>query len=355
MSSSRGAGFAPAKIDVPEPIATRVLVTDPDQPDPAVLDAAVDTWSRGGLVAFATETVYGLGGVATDVESVKRIFVAKGRPAINPLIVHVASIAQARDCVAEWPVAAESLARRFWPGPLTLVLSRAAIIPDLVAAGKDTVAVRVPAGKVALGLIDRLGLPISAPSANRSNRLSPTRAEHVLADLNGRIDLIIDSGPTAIGLESTVLDLTATPPRLLRPGPITRRELEEALDGEHVEEHSPGESIECPSSPGQMAVHYSPRTPAFRIDSLMELEPIRRWDNSALVVVGQPDVSSLPLAAARFALDTPELAARLLYDVLHHCDSLGRESIVVIMPPDSPEWQAVRDRLLRATRPLSSY
>ncbi len=194
-----------------------------------MLDAAVQTWLRGGLVAFATETVYGLGGIATDVESVARIFEAKGRPAINPLIVHVASIAQARDCVTEWPVAAESLARRFWPGPLTLVLNRADIIPDLVTAGKDTVAVRVPAGKVALALLERLGLPISAPSANRSNRLSPTRAEHVLADLDGRIDLIIDSGPTAIGLESTVLDLTTTPPRLLRPGPITSRELEAVL------------------------------------------------------------------------------------------------------------------------------
>jgi L-threonylcarbamoyladenylate synthase len=341
-------------LDVPRPIATLVLVTDPDHPDPAVLDAAVQTWLRGGLVAFATETVYGLGGIATNVESVTRTFAAKGRPAINPLIVHVASIAQARDCVAEWPVAAESLARRFWPGPLTLVLNRAGIIPDLVTAGKDTVAVRVPAGKVALGLIERLGLPISAPSANRSNRLSPTRAEHVLTDLDGRIDLIIDSGPTAIGLESTVLDLTTTPPRLLRPGPINRRELEEALDRERVEEHTSGGSIERPSSPGQMAVHYAPRTPAFGVDSLAELEHVPRWENVALVVVGEQDVSSLHRAASRFNLDSPELAARFLYDVLHRCDSLGRESIVVIMPPDSPEWQAVRDRLLRATRPLRS-
>jgi L-threonylcarbamoyladenylate synthase len=339
-------------INMPEPIATRVLATDPDHPDPAVLDAAVQTWSRGGLVAFATETVYGLGGIATDVASVQRIFEAKGRPAVNPLIVHVASIAQARDCVAAWPVAAESLARRFWPGALTLVLKRAANIPDLVTAGKDTIAVRVPAGKVALGLIERLGQPISAPSANRSNRLSPTRAEHVLADLSGRIDLIVDSGPTAIGLESTVLDLTTTPPRLLRPGPITRRELEESLDGDRVEEHAPGESIDRPSSPGQMAVHYAPRTHSFRVDSPVELESIRHWENVALVVIGEQDVFSLPSAAARFDLESPALAGRLLYDVLHRCDALGLNSIIVIMPPDAPEWQAVRDRLLRATRPL---
>ena len=131
------------------------------------------------------------------------------------------AIAQARDCVAEWPATAECLAARFWPGPLTLVLNRSGIIPDMVTAGQDTVAVRAPAGKVARGLIERTGQPIAAPSANRSNRLSPTRAEHVLADLDGRIDLIIDSGPTAIGLESTVLDLTTAPPRLLRPGPIS--------------------------------------------------------------------------------------------------------------------------------------
>jgi L-threonylcarbamoyladenylate synthase len=341
------------RLDVPSPIATRVLTTDPDQPDASVLDAAVQTWLRGGLVAFATETVYGLGGIASDVESVARIFEAKGRPAINPLIVHVASIAQARDCVTEWPVAAESLARRFWPGPLTMVLNRADIIPDLVTAGKDTVAVRVPAGKLALALLERLGLPISAPSANRSNRLSPTRAEHVLADLDGRIDLIIDSGPTAIGLESTVLDLTTTPPRLLRPGPITSRELEEVFGIERVVDQSPEEPSERLSSPGQMAVHYAPRSPSFRVDSLVELEHICHWENAALVVIGEHDVSFVPGTASRFDLDSPALAARSIYDVLHRCDSLGRESIIVVMPPDSPEWQAVRDRLLRATLALS--
>ena len=184
---------------------------------------------RGGLVAFATETVYGLGAIATLPEAVSRIFAAKERPAINPVIVHVAGVAQAGHCVAEWPATAQTLAERFWPGPLTLVLNRSAIIPDQVTAGNDTVGVRAPAGKVARGLIERTGQPIAAPSANRSNRISPTRAEHVLADLDGRIDLIIDSGPTALGLESTVLDLTTSTPRLLRPGPISIEELEAVL------------------------------------------------------------------------------------------------------------------------------
>jgi L-threonylcarbamoyladenylate synthase len=337
-----------------EAVATRVLATDPDHPSSAVLDAATEVWLRGGLVAFATETVYGLGGIATDVDSVGRIFAAKGRPATNPLIVHVASIGQAKTCVAGWPAIAQSLAQRFWPGPLTLVLERSQIIPDLVTAGKDTVALRVPAGKIALALIEGLGLPIAAPSANRSNRLSPTRAEHVLADLDGRIDLIIDSGPTAIGLESTVVDLTSTPPRLLRPGPITRLDLEEAIDGQHIEEYAPGESIERPSSPGQMAIHYAPRSPTFRVDSPLQLRDIPHWQNAALVVIGQHDRSLLPSADSLYELESPDLAARSLYDVLHRCDALGRESIVVIMPPDRPEWQAVRDRLLRATRPLRS-
>ena len=194
--------------------ATPVIVVRPDQPDPTALDTAAKILRRGGMVAFATETVYGLGAMATDPQAVSRIFAAKQRlTAINPVIVHVAGVAQARECVALWPATAQSLAARFWPGPLTLVLNRSAIIPDQVTAGHDTVGVRAPAGKVARGLIERAGQPIAAPSANRANRISPTRAEHVLADLDGRIDLIIDSGPTALGLESTVLDLTTAAPR----------------------------------------------------------------------------------------------------------------------------------------------
>ena len=211
--------------------STPVITLDPDEPDPAVLKLAASILKQGGLVAFATETVYGLGAVATNSEAVTRIFEAKGRPARNPVIVHVTGVAQARECVDDWPRAAETLAARFWPGPLTLVLKRSAIIPDVVTAGLDTVAVRVPVGKVALGLIERTEEPIAAPSANRSNRLSPTRALHVLADLDGRIDLIIDSGPTAVGLESTVIDLTTPIPRVLRPGPIAASELASALGG----------------------------------------------------------------------------------------------------------------------------
>jgi L-threonylcarbamoyladenylate synthase len=327
-----------------------VLAVDPERPDPNVLDAAAEVLLRGGLVAFATETVYGLGAIATWPEAVARIFAAKGRPAINPVIVHASGIAQARECVAEWPDAAQRLARRFWPGPLTLVLNRAEIIPDVVTAGRHTVAVRVPAGKVALGLINRAGKPVAAPSANRSNRLSPTRAEHVAADLADVVDLVIDSGPTAVGLESTVLDLTAARPRVCRPGPISTRELEEVLDLRLVLEAITVEQADRPLSPGQMPVHYAPRTPAFRVESSEKLEDLVQRGNLALIVFGAHADDALPAATVRFTLESPQTAARRLYDVLHQCDALSVDAIVVVMPPDQPEWQAVRDRLLRATR-----
>jgi L-threonylcarbamoyladenylate synthase len=338
---------------VSDNLTTRVIVVGPDDPDPAALETAACVLMRGGLVAFATETVYGLGAIATDPAAVARIFAAKGRPAINPVIVHVARVAQARDYVAEWPDAAHHLTARFWPGPLTLVLNRSGLIPDIVTAGKDTVAVRAPVGKVARGLIERTGQPIAAPSANRSNGLSPTCADHVRADLDGRIDLIIDSGPTALGLESTVLDLTHSPPRLLRPGPITTMELDEALGGLRVIENVTITTGDRPSSPGQMPVHYAPRTPSFRAATRAELGEMGECESTALVVFGDHATSLLPRFAEQFVLETPAEASRSLYDVMHRCDGLGVGLIVVIMPPDLPEWRAVRDRLLRATRPLT--
>jgi L-threonylcarbamoyladenylate synthase len=333
--------------------ATRVIAVNPNEPDPSVLDLAAGILKQGGLVAFATETVYGLGAIATNSTAVSRIFEAKGRPARNPVIVHVTGAIQARDCVDEWPRAAETLAARFWPGPLTLVLKRSAIIPDVVTAGLDTVAVRAPAGKVALGLIERTEQPIAAPSANRSNQLSPTRALHVLADLDGRIDLIIDSGPTAVGLESTVIDLTIKVPRILRPGPIAASKLASALGGIQLVEHVLSDSIDRPASPGLMPVHYAPSTSSFRADSLAELEKIATRQDIAVVIFGEQYTPSSPQFARHVVLDTPAIASRLLYETLHQCDLLGLGAIVVVMPPDLPEWQAVRDRLFRATRPLA--
>jgi L-threonylcarbamoyladenylate synthase len=334
-------------------MTTRVFKLDPAEPDQSAIREAASVLDQGGLVAFATETVYGLGAIATNPSAVARIFAAKGRPAFNPVIVHVAGQVEAQACVAEWPESAARLAITFWPGPLTLVLPRADGIPDEITAGGRTVGLRVPASPVALALIRATRQPIAAPSANRSNAISPTRAEHVLASLDGRIDLILDSGPTTVGLESTVLDLSTDPPKLLRPGPITVAELERVLHHPVMTPSDPGAASARPTSPGQLAIHYAPRTPAYRVESAAELGD--SFDPISTIILAFGHVTSANSAGARhtFAIEDPVTASRDLYSVLHQCDALGLAAIIVIMPPDHPEWLAVRDRLLRATQPLA--
>ena len=255
----------------PMPRTTRIIPVDPHEPDPAVLSEAAETLRRGGLVAFATETVYGLGADATDLKAVAQIFEAKDRPAFNPLIVHADGLPMVRSCVAAWPDSAQRLAARFWPGPLTLVLPRSKRIPDLVTAGRETVGVRIPRVNIARRLIEAVGRPIAAPSANRSTRISPTLAAHVLQDMDGRIDLILDSGQTALGLESTVVDLTSRPPRVLRPGPILAEGIAHACEGLCVHESVDDPPTDRPASPGQMAIHYAPRTRSVRVEEPRQL------------------------------------------------------------------------------------
>lgn len=337
------------------PLTTRILSIASDDPDEAALETAANLIRSGGLVAFATETVYGLGADATNPDAIERLYQAKGRPPYNPLIVHVDSIDRARTCVALWDETAQQLAEAFWPGPLTLVLPRSDHIPPIVAAGRETVGIRVPQTLVARRLIERAGVPLAAPSANRSNGLSPTLADHVQADLDGQIDLILDSGPTAVGLESTVLDLTTREPRVLRPGPITVHELEHVLGGLHVR-HADGDPAAVDrglSSPGQMPVHYAPRTTTLRASTPDEIEWFEWPEKAALVVVGpHVDLPAIPEHIRTYHLPTPEVAARALYSTLHTCDRLGLDLIVIIPPADLPEWHAVRDRLSRAARPL---
>jgi len=334
--------------------STRVIAVDPDRPDPAALALAAATLRAGGLVAFATETVYGLGADATSPEAVARIFEAKGRPATNPLIVHVEDKAAARALVASWPDRAEALADRFWPGPLTLVLPRSAIIPDIVTAGTDTVGVRVPGPAVARGLIAAAGRPIAAPSANRSTGISPTRAGHVLHDLDGKVDLILDSGPTTIGLESTVLDLSDGIPRILRPGEITRARLVEVLGDGIAVGRAPAGAGAVARSPGQMAIHYAPITPTFRLerDRPVELGPTS--GRHAFIEIG-PSPQGWPVPPGSpdtiHRLPDPAVASRALYDLLHRLDEAALDGIFVLLPPDAPEWEAIRDRVWRATRP----
>ncbi len=327
---------------------TKVLTLNPLEPDDATLDEAAEVLRSGGLVAFATETVYGLGADATNPEAVAKIFAAKGRPSHNPLIVHAADLAMARSCVTSWPDTAEDLAQFFWPGPLTLVLPRSKIIPDLVTAGLDTVGVRIPALRVARSLIARTGRPIAAPSANRSNRISPTTAQHVGKDLNGRIEMILDSGPTRVGLESTVIDLSTDSPRILRPGPVTAREIQRVLGTIRLLEPPSPDSPERPASPGQLPIHYAPRTKALRVegDRLAERE---FSGPTALLSFERFTPPASPLFQRYASFRTPEDAAAKLYGLLHEWDEEGFHQLVVVLPPDRPEWMAVRDRLIRAT------
>jgi len=232
----------------------------PQTPSAAEIDRAARLLRAGRLVAFPTETVYGLGANARDAEAVARIYAVKRRPPTSPIIVHVASIEMAQPLVAAWPENADRLARKFWPGPLTMVLPSVADIPLIVTAGLHTVGLRMPAHPVALALIRAAGVPLAAPSANRFTELSPTTAEHVRRSLGNDVDFILDGGPCEVGIESTVLSLAEPRPVLLRPGGVSRRELE-AVIGPIGTASDPGAGSH--PSPGMRARHYSPRTPYF--------------------------------------------------------------------------------------------
>lgn len=331
---------------------TAVLPTDPQAPDPVAIAKAAAVLRSGGLVAFPTETVYGLGANALDAAAVARIFKAKGRPPSNPLIVHIAEAGRVSEVAADWPEIAGRLAERFWPGPLTLVLPKRRELPDVVTAGGPTVAVRVPAHPVAQTLLRAAALPVAAPSANRSTELSPTTAAHVLRGLAGRIDLVLDGGPTSGGIESTVLDVTTDPPRLLRPGLVTRSEIE-AIVGPIVQPEEPvRSSAEMPQrSPGQMPRHYAPRASL----ELAEGDGRARVEELAATGrrVGWVTWSGVPavLGVERVELPSEPIAyAASLYAALHDLDMAGLDRIVVARPAEGDEWLAVRDRLRRAAQ-----
>lgn len=278
---------------------------------------AVELLRAGRLVAFPTETVYGLGANALDENAVRRIFGAKGRPFSSPLIVHVASIAMAREMALEWPENAELLARRFWPGPLTIIVRKRPHVPDVVTAGLPSVGLRIPAHPIAKALLEAAQIPIAAPSANRFTELSPTGAEHVR---EGLADMILDGGPCTVGIESTVISLAARVPRILRPGMISQTEIEQVI--------GPVDAGSGAESPGQHPRHYSPQTPIILGASPTEGRGARL------------DFSSMPNDAARYA--------ERLYRVLHDLDRQGYDWISIELPPDTPDWAGVRDRLTRA-------
>lgn len=320
---------------------------------PEATAAAARCLAAGGLVAFPTETVYGLGADAGNGEAVARLYAAKGRPAFNPLIAHVADLAAARK-LAVFDAAAERLAAAFWPGPLTLVLPKRkdCSVADLALAGLDSVAVRVPAHRIAHDLLAAFGKPVVAPSANRSGHVSPTSAAHVLADLRGRIDLIVDAGPSSVGVESSIvacLDNSLAAPVWLRPGGLAREDIERVLGDKLAEAPStaPAADEDSPPAPGMLASHYAPKA-RLRLDA----ESLRAGE--ALLAFG----AILPAGAERAAGvlnlsrggDLVEAAANL-FSHLRALDACGAAGIAVMKVPHEGLGEAINDRLARAAAP----
>ena len=347
---------------------TPVIRLARDNPDPAAIARAAECLRRGGLVAFPTETVYGLGVNAMDRQAVRRLFEAKQRPPNDPLIVHVGSFESIAPLVSRLPESAALLGSRFWPGPLTLVLRRSPLVPDEVTAGLQSVAVRVPVHAIARALIDAAAVPVAAPSANLFSRPSPTTAAHVAEDLDGRIDLILDGGPTSIGVESTVLDLTGDTPTVLRPGAVTLEMLREVLPGvqSSPDRGRPGRergNVPMPS-PGMLDRHYSPRASLTLFEGHADaaLPALVEAAHAALsagqsvaVIAAEEDHSALEsLASAGLTIRAigsqfaPEVTASQLYASLRELDAAGVDVILVRGFPDHGLGAAIQDRLRRA-------
>lgn len=332
---------------------TRVLRIDSSADLERAVQETAGILRLGGVAAVPTETVYGLAANALNETAVAGIYRAKGRPAHNPLIVHAGGLEMARHCAAEWPPAAEALARAFWPGPLTLVVPRSPVIPLIITAEGPTVALRWPSHPFMRKLIEACGFPLAAPSANRASEVSPTSAEHVLASLGGRIPLVVDAGPSPIGIESTVVEITAEGWRLLRPGMISAGQIEGVL-------HEPQNTAPAPApgglrSPGLLKKHYAPKA-ALRIISWHDDAELETQACGFGVPFSQIHIlahENIPQRAAfgRVAVipHDPEAYARALYAELRQCDAAGAALILAEAVPPSESWDGIRDRLKRAS------
>lgn len=337
----------------------QVLRVDALHPDPSAIERAAVVLRQGGLVAIPTETVYGLAADATNAAAVAKIFEAKQRPRTDPLIVHISNTAELPDVALDPPPLAHALANAFWPGPLTMVLRRSSSIPPIVSAGLDTVAVRFPAHAVALALIRALGAPIAAPSANLFTRPSPTNAGHVLKDLGGRIDMILDGGPATVGVESTVVDLTVDPPAVLRPGGIPIEALRE-IDPRIVYAPRHAAADEAVSSPGMLLKHYSPRAEvrlfAGRRDAVLarmhaEISQLVSQGKTAGALALSEDAASLNAAPHLVVLGSAERlddVSRNLFDGLRSLDDNAVDVIFARAPDRRGLGEAIWDRLYRA-------
>ena len=327
---------------------------------PALFDAAVkravELLRAGEVVALPTETVYGLAANALDEKAVAKIFQIKNRPANNPIIVHIASVEMAKRSVAHWPVGADQLAKAFWPGPLTLVLPRAKGIPGIVTAGGTTVGVRCPGHPFIQAVIRECGFPLAAPSANLSSRVSPTNVGHVRQQLGGKICLIVDGGQSQVGIESTVLDLTVSPPQVLRPGMIHAESLAAVVGkvrGQRADVRSKGS--QALPSPGLLKKHYAPKAKLLILSWCNDADLKSQITNRKSQIASSHIIAHTHIPAAEnFARvsvipHVAEAFARAIYAELHRCDAAGADLIVIEAPPESPEWSGIADRLRRAS------
>lgn len=351
-----------------EILPTRILKIDSDHPDPSIIDEAAALIRAGQLVAFPTETVYGLGANALDAAAVDGIFRAKGRPSTDPVIVHIQTVQQVAELAAHIPNTAHALIDAFWPGPLTLVLLRGARVPPKVSAGLPTVAIRMPAHPVALALIAAAGVPIAAPSANLFAHPSPTTAQHVLHDLDGKIALILDAGPTQVGVESTILDISVDHPRLLRPGGVPLERLRQIVpDIEVVTRYAQADEGAVPA-PGMLLKHYSPRAELRLFDGADE--PVRAALSQAAAELTRQGIRVGLLVADedRAALSLPDVllvslgslsdlsqVAKRLFAGLRDLDSRGVDVILARAYQAEGIGLAIRDRLIRAAEGRVTY
>lgn len=341
-------------------VETRRLSVDPHHPDPDEIEVAAAVLRAGGLVAFPTETVYGLGADARSSQAVLRLFAAKGRPADNPLIIHIGSIDDAAHLAREVPPLAHRLMDRFWPGPLTLVLPKHPEVPAETTAGLDTVALRMPEHPVAHALLQRAGVAIAAPSANRSGRPSPTTAEHVWTDLAGRIDVLLDAGPTQVGVESTVVQVDEDQVTVLRLGSVTPAMIREVADHVEVHPHARGVEVgmdEVVASPGTKHRHYAPSVPVRLFEGDDRIEALRSaWvqarDRGQQVGIIATDESGLTNEHVKLLgpRDRPEEYARGLYAALRALDDESVDVILVEGIEAEGLGAAVMDRLRRAAK-----
>jgi L-threonylcarbamoyladenylate synthase len=321
--------------------------------DATSIAATAALLKAGRLVALPTETVYGLGANALDAAAAASIYTAKGRPSFNPLIVHVLDMEHARPLCADIPDVAARLAAAFWPGPLTLVVPRSSLVPNVVTGGGETVALRAPAHPAMRAVLEACGVPVAAPSANLSGSVSPTTAAHVLAGLDGRIDAVLDDGPCSVGIESTVVDCTVVPIRVLRPGAITASQLAAvvgAVDSSRIDNQDAG----VRASPGLLTRHYAPNGTVVMVAANELGDALAALPDSARV--GIICVHDSPYADARVVARevlgaNAEDAARMLYAALHAMDAAQCSHVLLEAPPASADWEAVADRLRRAAAP----